>query len=120
MVITNNIVSCRSTAFSYLFPHRRKYAAAAIALAEKRDLANNNSSPTQQKPIFPLKLSKTLLAQSALGIFALGFIDAGYSGDWSRIGVISKESEHLLKISAFFVVPLCLFLIFYSSKKIKD
>nr|GMD27593.1 DNA-directed RNA polymerase subunit beta [Ipomoea batatas] len=106
MVITNtSIVSCRSTAFSYLFPHRRKYAV-AIALAEKRDLAeNNNSSPTQQKPILPLKLSKTLLAQSALGIFALGFIDAGYSGDWSRIGVISKESEHLLKISAFFVVP---------------
>ncbi|XP_019170849.1 PREDICTED: uncharacterized protein LOC109166340 [Ipomoea nil] len=117
MVITNtNSVSCRNTAFSYLFPHRRKYAAASIAFAEKRDLAENN----QQKPIFPIKLSKTLLAQSVLGVFALGFIDAGYSGDWSRIGVITKESEHLLKISAFFVVPLCLFLIFYSSKKIKD
>lgn len=39
-----------------------------------------------------------------------------YSGDWSRIGVISKESEELLKVAAFLVTPLCLFLVFYLSK----
>lgn len=39
-----------------------------------------------------------------------------YSGDWSRIGVISKETEDLLKLSVFLVVPLCLFIIFTLSK----
>ncbi|RWV83839.1 hypothetical protein GW17_00054503, partial [Ensete ventricosum] len=29
-----------------------------------------------------------------------------YSGDWSRIGVISKETEDLLKIAAYLVTPL--------------
>jgi len=33
-----------------------------------------------------------------------------YSGDWSRIGVLSKETEELLKLAAFLVVPLCIFL----------
>ncbi|RZR75478.1 hypothetical protein BHM03_00058845, partial [Ensete ventricosum] len=28
-----------------------------------------------------------------------------YSGDWSRIGVISKETEDLLKIAAYLVTP---------------
>ncbi|KAL2455850.1 Tetratricopeptide repeat (TPR)-like superfamily protein [Abeliophyllum distichum] len=49
-----------------------------------------------------------ILLQSAVGVFALGFIDAGYSGDWSRIGVISKDTEDLLKLAAFFVVPFLL------------
>ena len=40
-----------------------------------------------------------------------------YSGDWSRIGVISKENEDLLKFAAFIVVPLCIFLIFSISKE---
>ena len=40
-----------------------------------------------------------------------------YSGDWSRIGVISKESEELLKVGAFVVVPLCLFFILNLSQK---
>ncbi|CAN6581715.1 unnamed protein product [Malus baccata var. baccata] len=35
--------------------------------------------------------------RAAVAAFRLGFIDAGYSGDWSRIGAISKESEELLK-----------------------
>ncbi|TQE06485.1 hypothetical protein C1H46_007984 [Malus baccata] len=51
--------------------------------------------------------------RAAVAAFRLGFIDAGYSGDWSRIGAISKESEELLKVAAFLVVPLCLFLIFF-------
>ncbi|XWS70877.1 hypothetical protein CRYUN_Cryun03dG0086700 [Craigia yunnanensis] len=56
------------------------------------------SSRIQQPPKFPLRVSNTILAR--------------YSGDWSRIGVISKEVEDLLKIAAFVVVPLCIFLIF--------
>lgn len=39
-----------------------------------------------------------------------------YSGDWSRIGAISKGDEDLLKIAAFVVVPLCIFAIFSISK----
>lgn len=30
-----------------------------------------------------------------------------YSGDWSRIGAISKDTEELLKLGAYVVVPLC-------------
>ncbi|KAH9618770.1 hypothetical protein KSS87_008037 [Heliosperma pusillum] len=60
--------------------------------------------------------TKKIIAQSAIAILGLGFVDAGYSGDWSRIGVISKETEDVLKIAAFVVVPLCLFLIFSLSK----
>ncbi|KAK9275530.1 hypothetical protein L1049_022797 [Liquidambar formosana] len=84
-------------------------------LAKKRDLSEN--SRAQQGPNFSLRFSKTILARSAIAVFGLGFIDAGYSGDWSRIGVISKESEDLLKLAAFIVVPLCLFLIFSNSKE---
>ncbi|KAJ1687023.1 hypothetical protein LUZ63_018413 [Rhynchospora breviuscula] len=54
------------------------------------------------------KLSKSLIARAGVVLFALGFIDAGYSGDWSRVGVITRESEELLKFAAFFVIPLCI------------
>jgi hypothetical protein len=40
-----------------------------------------------------------------------------YSGDWSRIGVISKETEDLLKLAAFAVAPFCIFLIFSFSRE---
>ncbi|WCJ30164.1 hypothetical protein M5689_011738 [Euphorbia peplus] len=71
-----------------------------------------------QNSIFKkLKLSKSLLARSAIAVFGLGFIDAGYSGDWSRIGVISKEIEEQLKVATFLVVPFCLLLIFYISSR---
>ncbi|KAJ3673663.1 hypothetical protein LUZ60_005655 [Juncus effusus] len=59
-----------------------------------------------------LGFSKALVARAAVGIFALGFVDAGYSGDWSRIGFISKEIEELLKLAAFVIVPFCIFIIF--------
>ncbi|CAM0871922.1 unnamed protein product [Alopecurus aequalis] len=52
--------------------------------------------------------SKSLLLRAGAVIFALGFVDAGYSGDWSRIGAISKDTEELLKLAAYAVVPLCL------------
>ncbi|XP_028062325.1 uncharacterized protein LOC114265709 [Camellia sinensis] len=49
--------------------------------------------------------SSTIIAQKRELVLGLGFIDARYSGDWSRIGVISKETEDLLKLAAFVVVP---------------
>ncbi|XP_028793975.1 uncharacterized protein LOC114749620 [Neltuma alba] len=77
--------------------------------AKKKDLQEKPT--TQQKPLFPLRLSKSILSRSAIAVFGLGFVDAGYSGDWSRIGVITPQTEELLKIAAFVVVPLCVFLI---------
>nr|POE71300.1 hypothetical protein CFP56_65408 [Quercus suber] len=88
-----------------------------ITFAKKRDLSENS---TQQENIFPLRVSNPILARSVVAVLGLGFIDAGYSGDWSRIGVISKENEDLLKFAAFIVVPLCIFLIFSLSKESED
>ncbi|KAL0921807.1 hypothetical protein M5K25_008917 [Dendrobium thyrsiflorum] len=62
-----------------------------------------------------MRVSKAFLFRSAIAVFGLGFIDAGYSGDWSRIGVISKEAEELLKNAAYLVVPTCFLLIFFIS-----
>ena len=39
-----------------------------------------------------------------------------YSGDWSRIGAISKDTEELLRLGAYVVVPLSLALIFSLSQ----
>ncbi|KAD4180086.1 hypothetical protein E3N88_28677 [Mikania micrantha] len=64
----------------------------------------------------PLKI----LSQAAVAVLGLGFIDAGYSGDWSRIGVISTENEDFLKVAAFVVVPLCIFIILSISKVVDD
>ncbi|CAN6880523.1 unnamed protein product [Brassica oleracea] len=64
----------------------------------------------EKRPFLQIKVPNTILARSAIAVLGLGFIDAGYSGDWSRIGVLSKETEELLKLAAFLVVPLCIFL----------
>ncbi|KAK9100094.1 hypothetical protein Scep_023524 [Stephania cephalantha] len=90
-----------------------------IFYAQKQD--STESPKTKQEPIIiSLRVPNVLLARSAVAILCLGFIDAGYSGDWSRIGVISRETEELLKITAYVVVPLCFFLIFSISKESED
>ncbi|KAM1110915.1 hypothetical protein ACFX13_010324 [Malus domestica] len=91
-------------------------------LAKRKDMPEDSRTSPEQQLVFPLRIrvSNTVLARAAVAVFGLGFIDAGYSGDWSRIGAISKESEELLKISAFLVVPFCLFLIFSFSKEAED
>uniref|UniRef100_A0ACD5TW15 Uncharacterized protein n=1 Tax=Avena sativa TaxID=4498 RepID=A0ACD5TW15_AVESA len=50
---------------------------------------------------------RSVLLRAGAVLFALGFVDAGYSGDWSRIGAISRDTEELLKLGAYAVVPLC-------------
>ncbi|CAK7338138.1 unnamed protein product [Dovyalis caffra] len=92
----------------YLKKNGRKCV--TTTLAKRKDLSENSRS--QEQPIFPLRVPKKIISLSVVAVSGLGFIDAGYSGDWSRIGVISKESEDLLKVGAFVVVPLCIFLIF--------
>ncbi|KAG6587801.1 hypothetical protein SDJN02_02494, partial [Cucurbita argyrosperma subsp. argyrosperma] len=82
----------------------------------KRTGDSDSISSTQLK--FPsLRVANPLLARSVVAVLGLGFVDAGYSGDWSRIGAITKETEDLLKIGAFLVVPFCVFLIFSFSEQ---
>lgn len=80
-------------------------------LGQRKEFQENGKS--QPRPFFPLRVSKSNLARAAIGVFGLGFVDAGYSGDWSRIGVITPQTEELLKVAAFLVVPLCIFLVFF-------
>ncbi|KAE9602368.1 hypothetical protein Lal_00049703 [Lupinus albus] len=84
--------------------HGSKFGTSTI-FAKKKEFIKN-------QPFFKLNISKSLFARTAIGVLGLGFIDAGYSGDWSRIGVITTQSEELLKVAAFVVVPFCIFLIF--------
>ncbi|XP_043696010.1 uncharacterized protein LOC122646504 isoform X2 [Telopea speciosissima] len=111
MLITErSFISCSFCSYLVRKSNGRKFRP---IWAKKRDLTEN--SRTQLESIFPLRVSNVLIARSAVAVLALGFIDAG--GDWSRIGVISRESEDLLKTAAFFVVPLCVFLIFSLSNQ---
>ncbi|KAH7315865.1 hypothetical protein KP509_21G068600 [Ceratopteris richardii] len=56
-----------------------------------------------------------LALQAFICILTLGFLDAGYSGDWSRIGVLSKDVEAALQLAAYGVVPLSLILLWLVS-----
>ncbi|CAF2030744.1 unnamed protein product [Brassica napus] len=76
-------------------------------VSKRRDLPEKAN---EKRPFLQIKVPNTILARSAIAVLGLGFIDAGYSGDWSRIGVLSKETEELLKLAAFLVVPLCIVL----------
>lgn len=52
----------------------RRRNAIAVTLAKKKDSSNDS---TTQQPNFPLRFSSKFLAQSAITVFGLGFIDAG-------------------------------------------
>ncbi|XP_021772643.1 uncharacterized protein LOC110736663 [Chenopodium quinoa] len=108
MLLSGNSFLCTHISHHSL---RKKGKRFPITFAKKPDFPEN-----EQNPNFKFKISSKLLTQSAIGILGLGFVDAGYSGDWSRIGVISTETEDLLKIAAFLVVPLCLFVILSVAK----
>ncbi|ESQ54113.1 hypothetical protein EUTSA_v10026581mg [Eutrema salsugineum] len=86
---------------------RKSGAGLVTVVSKKRDFPEKSNG---KRPVLQIKVPNTILARSAIAVLGLGFIDAGYSGDWSRIGSISKETEELLKIAAFLVVPLSIFL----------
>ncbi|RZC69771.1 hypothetical protein C5167_032926 [Papaver somniferum] len=94
--------------------------------SRKQDISSddqNVSTTSKQKPstiLSALKIPKIFFVQSGIAVLGLGFIDTGYSGDWSRIGVISEENEELPKVAAFVVVPLCLYLILSLSNLEKE
>ncbi|XP_051132030.1 uncharacterized protein LOC127252065 [Andrographis paniculata] len=119
--LTSKLSSSSSSPPCYLLCFHRNNGRRTSVLpsAAKKDSSTEVPSKKSQA-LFQLKLPNStckLVAQSAAAVFALGFIDAGYSGDWSRIGVISRGTEGLLKVAAFLVVPLCLFLIISLSGK---
>lgn len=74
MVVTESSFISTTKLSSYLLVREngRKFA---TTLAKKGDLSE--TSRTQKKPSFPLRVSNKVLAQSAIALFGLGFIDAG-------------------------------------------
>ncbi|CAK9217920.1 unnamed protein product [Sphagnum jensenii] len=82
---------------------RRRQNKISTPRAEKRNEDGSIEDDDSSNSSF---LSMELLLQTVIVVFTLGFIDAGYSGDWSRIGALSKEKEELLRIAAYGVVPL--------------
>lgn len=52
---------------------RRRFC---TTLAKKKDDVQDNNE-SQQQSFLPLKVSKSDLARAAIGVFGLGFIDAG-------------------------------------------
>nr|XP_029116795.1 uncharacterized protein LOC105032246 isoform X2 [Elaeis guineensis] len=83
-----------SASLSPFLPCRSNGRQFGRARAKKPSIGENSQA---KSPTFSLRISKAFLGRSAVAVFALGFLDAGYSGDWSRIGVITKETEELLK-----------------------
>ncbi|KAF5813078.1 hypothetical protein HanPI659440_Chr03g0099981 [Helianthus annuus] len=106
-VISTNIFSCPSVKVKKNINGETR---TIVSMAKKDDFSQKSTPKT------PLKI----VSQAVVAVLGLGFIDAGYSGDWSRIGVISKENEDFLKVAALVVVPLCLFIIFSISKTADD
>ncbi|KAL1210501.1 hypothetical protein V5N11_006824 [Cardamine amara subsp. amara] len=93
---------------SFISPnYNRSFANCFTIMSKRKDFPEISN---EKRPVLRIKVPNITLARSAIVVLGLGFIDAGYSGDWSRIGVISKETEELLKFAAFLVVPLCIFL----------
>ena len=72
MLITGNRVISNNI-FSSLVVNKNARKFGTSTLAQKRDFSESQ----QQPPIFPLRVSNTILARSAVAVFALGFIDAG-------------------------------------------
>uniref|UniRef100_A0A0R0FKQ6 DUF7887 domain-containing protein n=1 Tax=Glycine max TaxID=3847 RepID=A0A0R0FKQ6_SOYBN len=93
--------SCGVLGLPYCVPVRKNGRRFVTTLAKR-----NESQEKSKGPSFTLRVSKSTIARGAIGLFGLGFVDAGYSGDWSRIGVITPQTEDLLKLAAFLVVPL--------------
>jgi hypothetical protein len=49
----------------------------------------------------------------------VAFVGGRYSGDWSRIGALSRETEAALRTAAYVVVPLSAALVWVIGKRKK-
>jgi len=66
---------CGVLGLNYCVPVRRFGRRSGTTLAKRKDLEENGKS--QERPFFPLRISKSIIARGAIGVFGLGFIDAG-------------------------------------------
>ncbi|THU73642.1 hypothetical protein C4D60_Mb04t25010 [Musa balbisiana] len=98
MIVSGKSFAPRFRWFPHLLPCSRNRRLLKPARAKKENIEGDSQAG---ETTFYLRAPKVVLARSAVALFGLGFLDAGYSGDWSRIGVISKEAEDLLKIAAY-------------------
>lgn len=93
-------------------PPRRRRNAAAVHIPRATgaddeppsDEPSSSSSRVGSPSSLPTSIADSKVFNTylhgAVFVFILGFIDAGYSGDWSRIGAISVDTEDRLKALA--------------------
>ena len=67
--------SCGFICFTCSLPVRKSGRRFGTTLAKRKEFQENSKG--EQKPFFPLRISKSVLARTAVGVFGLGFIDAG-------------------------------------------
>lgn len=67
--------SCGVLCLDYCVPVRKIGRRFCTTLAQRKEFQENGKS--QPRPFFPLRVSKSNLARAAIGVFGLGFVDAG-------------------------------------------
>ncbi|XP_065004813.1 uncharacterized protein LOC135636748 [Musa acuminata AAA Group] len=117
MIVSGKSFAPRFRWFPHLLPCSSNRRLLKPARAKKENIGGDSQAG---ETTFSLRASKAVLARSAVVLFGLGFLDAGYSGDWSRIGVISKETEDLLKIAAYLACQGKSESIFFDSKPLQE
>jgi hypothetical protein len=91
--------------------HHRNAAAARLTVArgaarDPSDSTSTSSSTSSSASGIAALVGTPVFTALQLGelLVILGLIDAGYSGDWSRIGAISKETELVLQKLSLIVI----------------
>ncbi|XP_028067843.1 uncharacterized protein LOC114270507 isoform X3 [Camellia sinensis] len=75
MLITERSVISNILTHMVVKKNGTKFRSSTV-VSQKRELGEK--SRDKQEPIFPLRVSNTILAQSTITVLGLGFIDAGY------------------------------------------
>ncbi|CAI9098592.1 OLC1v1035269C2 [Oldenlandia corymbosa var. corymbosa] len=91
MLVLDNAILCGGNGISHLFllEKRSTRTCSIVGFAKKNNNFSENSKAQQ------LKISRTLVAQSAIGVFALGFVDSGFKIEASAtsVGIQSRRSS---------------------------
>ena len=69
------------------------------------DRAEDEPAPSAMTIVADARWFNTYV-HAAVVVGILGFLDAGYSGDWSRIGAVSVETEAALRRAAVILAEL--------------
>lgn len=76
----------------------------SLVCKAKRKEDRGSGERTLLEPGYSPSLSYRTILDVCLLLGVLALIDAAYSGDWSRIGVITTDTEELLKKAVWVVV----------------